>query len=627
MATYKLGDKTFVSTGDVNKDLAIIKQNFPEVDVDTLSKSLGQNIAAQPQPENTALDTLSKISDLVAYPADKIARGFTGGLSEQAKNLGGFLASKLTGSGKTYSDVNNERQVENQRLKENFPGGGVVGPALEIGSAFIPSSAPAAIFKGASNLPLIKQALESRGFLGTLLKAMPAAATRGAVTGASTAAIDPDINVDGISVGVPAALDATLMGLGRAAPSIYRGGVKAYEKATEKIPFIGDDIKQARLDKFGNKVEEFAKSANAADKEIAGVQVSEKIGRIQDDVSKQYNELSGKIINRFGDQQVSAETLRKGIVRELESMGAIDNKGNIVENSILSRFDPELKNVVSQLAAFSEELGSNPSLRDMDRIVKGIGKLAKFNSANRGNKEYIFGSLYNDARSAFLDGVDDVVYKAGQRAPEYRQAAGQANAIKEKMAELGEKAAKNPNPKGWAQTVGAEKVQTEMVKTGSELDRINKLIADLDSGNEATANAAKEGLKIARQMVSKNIEVSRGPVGKLAKQLPEEVVTKARSTGKLNLGSVVDEALIANPAYRDPIRQAVLADISSKAKDPKALKSALETYKDVIPQVLENSDIEILNKLAGNVLKAGDGNSYLMRLLANQPLKEVQRDQ
>lgn len=590
----------------------------------------------------------SEGADLKDFPGTTAAMNYadsaTAGLARRGAAGIDALIGKLTGRGnsviegadqdlgKLYdkslgnvTDTMDRASEANPKAAIAGTVGGFVGPGGVFGTAF----------KGASKAPLIAKLLGSSKFIPKLAGTALRGGTANAIYGQIEEGLNPDLGERGKELakdfGTGAAFDAgtfaglkgvkALAGLPTKSAQALKG---FFTKATEKIPLgVGDFIKEGRLNKFSDKVDDLAKEAGAGDKEVAGQQVASKMEGIKGDVLDKYNKLTSKVIGRFGDQNVSAETLRKGIVRELEGLGAMDSKGNIIDNSILAKFDPELKNVVSQLASFSEELASNPTLADMDRVVKGMGKLAKFNSGNRGTKEQIFGSLFNDARESLLEGIDDVVTRSGERTSQYTGATKEAGRLKGVVSSLDQEAAQPFKGEGVLQNIAESKGQNLQ-----KLDQVSALIDDLDSANAVQGASAKEGLRAARKMVSKNLEVAKGPIGKLTDKYPEEVISRARGTGKLNLGSVVDEALSANEAYRDPIKQAVMADIVDHAKDPKALKKIMDVYDDVIPQLFDDAEIQNFQKLAGTFKKApgkaSKGASFLLnRLQGGTPKPDV----
>lgn len=86
--TYKLGDKQFQSTGDIGKDIELIKQNFPEVDTTTLQQSLSSPQSAT-QGSETTIKLPSDITNLKNY-----ASQFDPTSKEYQKAMGAYEAER-----------------------------------------------------------------------------------------------------------------------------------------------------------------------------------------------------------------------------------------------------------------------------------------------------------------------------------------------------------------------------------------------------------------------------------------------------------------------------------------------------------------------------------------------------
>ncbi len=527
--------------------------------------------------------------------------------------------SVIEGGSQGISDLYNENisGVKNElnRYHKESPIASIFG---DIGGLVAPGGVFSTAFKGASKIPTIAKLIGSSEVLPQLAGAGLSGGISNAIYGQAAEDFDApamergedfakDFAVGGTLNAGTLGLAKLLKGAGRGAGSV--GGVlkKGATALAKKIPGVGGMVEAFETGRFVNGVDDFAKTHGVQDKGVAGREFSEGVGKIKEKALKNYSEFTGQMLNRYGNQPVSAEKLRQGIMRELESIGAVDSKGNIVGNSIIETFDPEMKQVVSGLTNFSDQLTQNPSLADLDRIVKGIGKLAKFDSNNRGVREHVFGSLYNDARESFLGGVDDVVTRSGENAPAYKDATRQSKEVINKIALLDEEA---------AQPLKGEKVlenisQSRAEKSG-ELENLKGLLDELDAGNSEKGEAAKNVIRYLRKNISKNLAISDGPIGKLADQLPEEVISKAKSTGKLNLGTQIDEAISTNPEYRGVIKKVILADITSSAKDPRALNKIVGLYKDVLPKVLDAKELQQIQKMAGI---STPGQSFISKLL------------
>ena len=626
---FKYGDKTFQSTGNPEEDIALISANFPDVDVAALKSAF----AVEDKPKTATQEFFTKLNDPDLMGGQKIrdfmepfdafansvGRGYTAGLTDKLEEGASYLGSKLRGEPGTFEDVRNERKAHNAEVEERHP---ILTTGGEIAGLAAPGSVFARLFKMAGKVPAVANMIQNPGWLKLLglgLRGGTANAAHGQISADLDTPVDERLGDLGSDFLEGAAYDAGTH-LGVEGAKVVGGGIKRGAKGVgkfvgrlpEHIPFgIGDEVKKARLEKFASKVDDAAAGYGAGDVQVAGQQVQDKVGKIKKGVTENYDKLTGKVLSRYGDQPVSAETLRKGIMRELESLGATDAKGNVLDNSVITKFDPELKTVVQKLSEFSNELTANPSLADLDRITRGIGKLAKYDSSNRGTREVIFGNLYKDARESFLGGIDDVVSRSGEKSAAYKSATKEKGRLLDVVENLDIEA---------AQPLKGEKVLENIAGAKSEnltkLDDVTAMIENLDMQNAAKGGEAKDLMRAARTTISKNLDVLDGPVGDLARGLPEDAITKARGKGRLNLGSVVDEALTANESFREPIRQAIMADISNSAKDPKSMQKVLDVYKDVLPKVMNQSEIDSLLKIAGSYKKApgmiNKGGSYLL---------------
>lgn len=92
--TYTLGDKQFQSTGDIKKDIELIRENFPDVDVSALEESLlngGDFSGELASPEKNQLKT--EFESLQSAVNDAIASGDTKRVSFTSKSMKAWLDS------------------------------------------------------------------------------------------------------------------------------------------------------------------------------------------------------------------------------------------------------------------------------------------------------------------------------------------------------------------------------------------------------------------------------------------------------------------------------------------------------------------------------------------------------
>lgn len=466
--------------------------------------------------------------------------------------------------GQVYDDSLKDFRAKKEEMNKQNPIDALVG---QVGGLVAPMGAFSNATKAASAIPFISKLLKStknvvqggktiakpaflKVLLGTALRGGTANALFGQVNQDFDASAEDRLKKGATDFGLGASLDGGIYGglkgirfLGGLPLKSAKWIKEGTKKAAQKIPFgIGDWIKEGQLSKFGNKIDEVAAKSNAGDIQVAGSLSQSKFKDINSKVLKEEGKLVQDVLREHGNSGSKKDALITGLKRELESLGALDESGNVLDDAIVTKLDPELKNIVGQIKNFSDSLGGDLKLSDLNRIRQALGKLSKFDSANRGIKEGIFENLYKDARQAFMDSVDNLPQSQG----------------------------------------------SDVVKS-------------------------------AFKNISENLRVSEGPIGDLTKKFPEEVVSKASGTGKLNLASVVDHAINTNPAYKDPIKQAVVADIIDRSKDPKALKKVMDIYENVLPKLLDEKELAELSKLAGTYVKEPGAikksTSYILNML------------
>lgn len=142
MPTFKFGDKTFKSTGDVNEDIRIIQENFPEVDVEALKGSMGG--AAQPAPYKTVQDkifenpnypdiikkmvvpekydeTIPNILSAIPARAENFTNALGANLPKHLENLAAYAGDRVTGGEHSYGEISNAQQQRRDVINEKHP--------------------------------------------------------------------------------------------------------------------------------------------------------------------------------------------------------------------------------------------------------------------------------------------------------------------------------------------------------------------------------------------------------------------------------------------------------------------------------------------------------------------------
>lgn len=579
------------------------------------------------------VDKATRKMEAVSRPVEK---GLTLGLSSQIRDLANYAVDRMTGGGnnlsnlitgkiKNLEDFRNDRRRYEQGLQSELPGGALTSLGLEFASGLKPTGA---IFNSLSKLELLGKALKTRGVVNTLTKAVPAALARGATTTAITSALNPDVKLTPGSAVAGGAIDAGLLMAGRAAPfvanTILEGGKtlpfgvgKGFEKAQ-------DVFQKWRTSKFAQQLDDYAKKTGADDPQISGREAQEALNSTFDKASKTYSDLKGAMLGKFGGGKASPEVLRKGIDSELKRI-----------TELAADLDPNDKVLKGVLEKWQAKLFENPTLQELDDITTTL-----YNASQKPNANPAFSRLYSAARENLLSAMDEAAVSAGQNTKAYKEAmkaadnALEASTEAQKRLAITQKSARDfpvMTQKDLAQT-GEEALSAQ-----NQYKNAAQIVDALDAANAAEGSKAKEAYRAARQEIAKYLRLKDGPLGKLSGlPYPEEVVNRAKGLGKLDIGSVVDEALNVNPEFKTPIKKVVLTNILQSADSPKNLQKAFDKYENVIPKLLSQNEIKILNDYMGrgdpdvvvktlNKLVNEAESGPALRTFGNQIIKEANR--
>src|SRR3990167_5199933 len=406
-------------------------------------------------------------------------------------------------------------------LTQELPGGAITSGALELLPSLIPFTGAV---KGMQALPFIgsKAFSAAKGVLPFILRNVINPSVRGASITAGAAAADPDMELTSKTAGIGAAFEAAPPLIGKSAKGTWGLFKNIVNKplGVRNFTDLFNFIKNFRGERFGKGIEEFGEKAGVKSTEVAGREFQEGTKGILKEAGESYQNFMKPIREKFGNNKVSAERLRKAYVDKLDEFGLIDEKGNILEDSLELIFEPDVRSTFKKLTEQVQKLRSNPTFSELEQITTKIGKIAQFNKGTRKDKDLMFGKLFNESRENLLGEAENFVGVEG-----------------------------------------------------------------------------KEAIRNARASISRQLKVAEGELGELGKLRPEHAVERASTTGKLDLSSVVDEALEANKAFKEPLKKIVIADIMRTTNDTKTLRKALDLYKETLPKLLSQEELDQLGRL------------------------------
>jgi len=404
---------------------------------------------------------------------------------------------------------------------------------------------------------------------------------------------------------------AALSKAGGAIKNVAKEGIELTKDAlTKDVPVISGA--KSYFDKLGARKVEQGIQKIAADSGVAnqldvGREVASKGDEIFRSASDKYQGLKSSMLNKFGDAKISPEGLRKGLDTEIARITELA--------ADLDPNDAALKGILQKWQSRLAAAEGAPTLRELDDITTTL-----YNASQKQNANPAFKRLYQAGRENLLTAMDDAVVKTGESSKGYVGATKAAQEALETATELEQKAAKNPfwikdkageviQQPNWAKRTGAEKVAKELEQANINFDDISEVIANLDSENEVLGTQAREAYGAARKQIAQNLKIKDGPIGKLiehGKEFPSEVIEKSRTAGRLDLPEVVQEAIDVNPEFKDVARKTVLGDIFSRANDAKSLKKAMDQYKNVLPIILDETQLsELMGMTGAKVAKKG----------------------
>ena len=620
---YKLGDKVFNSTGDVNQDIAIIRENFPEVDTSALEQSF-----------NGVEGNSEKVPFLKGV-LRRYGTSLTGGLVNPALAGAGAVAGKVGevfgGDEIPISERYSNLRDEDRQIREQFQKESPVGSfTADIAGLATPQGLFGRLYKGTQGareavtaLPFLKRVLQGSK-LARGAEAVAGTGLRGGLSNAAYQGLNPDSETDvGTSFLEGAGGDLAATGVvgsvtksPEVAKGLYRGAKElAKEVATRDVPGMSGlrrFLEGRSKEKFSNQLGEIAGKYGSEDVVKAGTAFSEGVSEISDEAFRKYKAIKDPILKKLGDEAASPESLRQKILSELDSAGVVDGKGNIDYESIV--FSGPEGSLYRRLAKDLETLGQNPSLKELDRVIRGYGTLANFGKKiERTSLEKTFGKLWGAGRDDLLGNAENLLIEAEKASPQIKS----ANKLIQNEAKQG----------SFLQGKLKQPLVGERLKTvlSEDLNKSQARQFEAQTTRDAEIAAAEgrgvikaEDLRKARQEFAQNQDVL-GRLRPLANKDPEKVISSARSQ---LTGSFIEDALSVSPQYADPLKKAVMADIFQKSSSPKLLAKALNTYRSGPLKKLFGEDYDALARLAGIFQKDPGASQKIVKAIGNATKEE-----
>lgn len=349
-------------------------------------------------------------------------------------------------------------------------------------------------------------------------------------------------------------------------------------RMAKKTPVVGEYLDEFSKIKGEKAAEAFKKGAGELGDKIGTGSVDDAFAQggegfqqgvtdARDKLFDNYKKVRDPIMKKFGGSPASLKNLREHIANALDEAGALDAKGNINLDSPV--FAGPNAGDYKMLAKYSQSLQQNPSMAELDTLIKGFGNRANFGARERSAMERIYGKLYGGARDDLLDSAESLVTQLHKGGPEYRAATKNLDnslALADEYAGQMKEPLTGERMKAVLQE-GKEGASKKVAAAQEKLAGMNQ--AAQDSG-ELTAELIRQ----ARKDFAAGRNVLE-PLEKISGKAPEKIVAGARA----NLpGSQVTEMVKTLPELRQPIGKAVMANILSKAKDPATLTKAIDAF-------------------------------------------------
>ena len=550
----------------------------------------------------------------------KFVQSATGGLSEPAAaGLSAFGEKNAQMTGlfpegsdrpvkEAYEDYRGQGRESLGRFEAEHP---IASGAANLAGLVTPGGAFGRLYKGGSKLAtaaipeLSEAAAKTTPFIMRLLRKLGQGSIRGGTSNAAYEALNPDVALKDkpIDIGkaalIGSIIDAGISGGGetyRAGKTVASNALSAGKK------YLGQLVKQTKIgkaveavkgqrftDEFGNVVKK-----GGADTPIgAGEGFTEGVEAADEAAFKQYKTIKDPIMKRFKGDPVSPEKLRQKIVGELDDAGAIDAKGNIDYESVV--FSGPEGSYYNRLAKDLDSVSSNPSMAELDRLMRGYAKLANFGKkAERTSAENMFGKIWWAGRDDLLDNAETLLVKAEQAGPQVKAA--------QRVAASTTKAAGKP-----LQGERMRAIATE--DKAAAISNLENKLSEAELRGEMTSAQLREARK---SFAEKQDALKR--LRPMANKDPEKIIAGAKSQ---LTGSFIQDAVKTNPELREPLKKAVLGDLARRAKTSDQLKKAIEDYGVEPLRDLFQDDFPQLLKMAGISLKSARGPSFISKLMGS----------
>lgn len=142
-----------------------------------------------------------------------------------------------------------------------------------------------------------------------------------------------------------------------------------------------------------------------------------KIKESKQKLSKEYGQVSDKLMNQHGDFPAPAENLRNEIADILSKNGLINPDGKIDSKTLDLVQSPERKRMLQSLLNMRQALQENPSVRSLNALKQDLQSLANYGAPIRTAEQGTFGKLSEHAKSALDDALSQA---AGSEAGEFQ---------------------------------------------------------------------------------------------------------------------------------------------------------------------------------------------------------------
>ena len=591
-----------------------------------------------------------------AKTVEPIAAGLSA-LAEKPLQWAGRVPDRSVGAAyKHYrgeqQDVQDEQKAEHggQTLLGDIAG--VVAPGGVFNRAFAVTNKATAPIAAAGEKMMEKGAPALSKIGGWLTKYAVRPVLRGGSAQVATEAVNPESNIykDPKYLATAAAMGAVgdaggeigmqgLKGLGTVGKGILNYGVAGLKG----IPGVGDVIEEFSKKRAGKAVEAFKEGASKLGKQVgaddvltAGEGFQEGTGAVNDAMFKEYKAIRDPVMKKFSGDTASVKNLREHIAGALDDAGVLDAKGSIDFNSPIFH-GPDAADY-KLLARYSESLNSNPTMKELDNLIKGFGNRANFGASERTPMQRIYGKLYGGGRDDLLDSAEALVTNVHKSGKQYNQAQKEfSTALDEKAAAT--EARKNLEgvaeqqgpfnlPSGITNKTGAD-IQTAADAERALAERVgqtHETVKGMDQAAEDTGELTAELIRQGRQKFSAGRRVME-PLNKIADKTPEQIVAGASSKGKSGLpGSVILNTIKEVPEMKPHIAKAVMGNILSKAKDPKSMSKAIDNFgRDAMTELFGPEVMSALAHLEGTTTKSlGDKASGLYQRAHNWAVRNPQ---